>query len=70
MTSWNGNIFRITGPLWGESTGNRWIPLTQGKSRRALMFSLVDDWTSEQTAVQRVEMMVIWDAMALIMTSL
>ena len=21
MTSWNGNIFRVTGPLWGESTG-------------------------------------------------
>ena len=21
MTSWNGNVFRVTGPLWGESTG-------------------------------------------------
>ena len=20
------NIFRVTGPLWGESTGHRWIP--------------------------------------------
>ena len=27
MTSWNGNIFRVSGPLWGESTGHRWIPL-------------------------------------------
>ena len=26
MTSSNGNIFRVTGPLWGESTGHRWIP--------------------------------------------
>ena len=26
MTSWNGNIFRVTGPLCGESTGHRWIP--------------------------------------------
>ena len=28
MTSSNGNIFHVTGPLWGESTGDRWIPLT------------------------------------------
>ena len=26
MTSSNGNIFRVTGHLCGESTGNRWIP--------------------------------------------
>ena len=26
MTSWNGNIFRVTDPLWGESTGHRWFP--------------------------------------------
>ena len=29
MTTSNGNIFRVTGPLWGESTGHRWIPLTK-----------------------------------------
>ena len=29
MTSSNGNIFRVTGPLWGESTGHRWIPITK-----------------------------------------
>ena len=29
LTSSNGNIFRVTGPLWGESTGHRWIPLKQ-----------------------------------------
>ena len=28
MTSSNGNILRVTGHLWGESTGHRWIPLT------------------------------------------
>ena len=41
MTSWHGNVFSITGPLWGESTGHttkckpcaysvfsdQWIPL-------------------------------------------
>ena len=29
MTSSNGNIFRVTGPLCGEFTGDRWIPLTK-----------------------------------------
>ena len=29
MTSSNGNIFCVTGPLWGEFTGDRWIPLTK-----------------------------------------
>ena len=28
MTSSNGNIFRVTGPLCGKFTGHRWIPLT------------------------------------------
>ena len=28
MTSSNRNIFRVTGPLCGEFTGDRWIPLT------------------------------------------
>ena len=27
MTSSNGNIFHVTGPLCGEFTGHRWIPL-------------------------------------------
>ena len=29
MTSSNGNIFRVSGPLCGEFTGHRWIPLTK-----------------------------------------
>ena len=28
MASSTGNIFRVTGPLCGEFTGHRWIPLT------------------------------------------
>ena len=31
MTSWHKIIFRVTGPLWGEYTGDRWIPLTKGQ---------------------------------------
>ena len=30
MTSPNGNVFRVTSPLCGESTGLRWIPRTKG----------------------------------------
>ena len=26
MTSRNGNTYRVTGPLWGKSTGHRWFP--------------------------------------------
>ena len=29
IASTNGNIFRVIGPLWGESTGHRWIHLTK-----------------------------------------
>ena len=29
MTSSNGNVFRVTGPLCGEFTDPRWIPLTK-----------------------------------------
>ena len=29
VTSSNGNIFRVAGPLWGEFTGHQWIPPTK-----------------------------------------
>ena len=45
MTSPNGNIFHITGPLWGESTGHRWVPLTKA-SAQTLIFSLICAWTN------------------------
>ena len=42
MTSWHGNIFHITGPLWGESTCHWWIPLTKGPiMHRVYVFFLV-----------------------------
>ena len=41
ITSSNGNIFRVTGPLCGEFAGHRWIPRTNGQWRGALMFSLI-----------------------------
>ena len=42
MTSSNGNIFRVTGPLCGEITGHRWIP--HSKASDALMFLWSAPW--------------------------
>ena len=56
MTSSNGNVSRVTGPLCGE-----------GQWQVALMFL----WSAPvQTVLQTIETPVIWDAIALIMTSL
>ena len=35
MTSSNGNIFRVTGPLCGEFSGHRWITLTKASNYNA-----------------------------------
>ena len=39
-------FFHITGPLWGESTGHRWIPFTKGQLGRALLLPKMLAWTS------------------------
>ena len=67
MTSSNGNIFRVTGPLCGEFIGHWWIPLTKPNYAELWYFL----WSeSEQTVEQTIETLVIWDAIALIMKSL
>ena len=38
MTSSNGNVFRVTGQLWGEFTGDRWIPLTKASDAELWCF--------------------------------
>ena len=45
MSSSNGDIFRVTGPLCGELTGTRWIP-HKGQWRGTLMFCLICVWTN------------------------
>ena len=45
-TSSNGNIFRITGPLWGESTGDQWIPLTNSSDAGLWCFPFMCAWTN------------------------
>ena len=56
--------FRVTGPLWGESTGHRWILLTKASDTELLCFL----WSAtEQTIEQTIDTVMIWDAIALIM---
>ena len=43
MTSSDGNIFCVTRPLWGLSTGHRWIPLTKTSDAELLIFVLICD---------------------------
>ena len=58
----NGNIFRFTGSLWGEAAGDRLISIT--KASDAELWCLL--WSAPE---QLFETPVIWDAIALIMTS-
>ena len=44
MTSSNGIIFRVIGPLCGEFTGKPVISPHKGQWRGALVFSLICDW--------------------------
>ena len=67
MTSSNGNIFRVTGPLCGEFTGHRWIPRTKASDAELLCFL----WSAAENPVeQTIVRLVIWDAIAAIVTSL
>ena len=45
MTPSNGNIFRVTDPMWGEYTGHRWISLTKA-SKAELWYFLFCVWTN------------------------
>ena len=66
MMSSNGNIFRVAGRLWGESTSDRWIPLTKTSDAGLCLFLSAPEQTVEQT----IETPVIRDTIALIMASL
>ena len=64
MTSSNGNIFRVPGHLCGEFIGHRWIH--KGQWRGALVYSLICVQIKGWETIVR---LVIWDAIAPIMTS-
>ena len=64
MTSSNENICCVTGLLWGEFTGHRWIPLAKASDVELSWSAL------EQTVEQTTETPVIWDAIVFIMMPL
>ena len=67
LKSWNGSIFRVTGPLCGEFIGQRWISLAKASDVELWCFL----WSSPEQMVElTIETPVIWDVIALIMTPL
>ena len=48
IVSSNGNIFRVTGPLWVESTAHRWIPHTKASDVKLWCFH----WTAPEQTVE------------------
>ena len=66
MTSSNGNIFRVTDPLWRESTSDQWSPIPKASDAEVWCFL----WSAlEQMVEQTIETPAIWDAIALIVAS-
>ena len=67
VTALSGNIFRVTGPLCEESTNHYGISLAKASDEVLWCFL----WSQPEQAVeQTIETPVIWDTIALIMTSL
>ena len=48
-TSSKGNIFRVTGPLWGEFTGHRWISLSKPSDAELRCFL----WSAPEQTVRK-----------------
>ena len=60
-TSSNGNIFCVTGPLWGEITGHWWISLKKASGTKLWCFL----WsTPEQMVEQTIKTLLGWGKMA------
>ena len=51
VSSSNGNIFRVTGPLCGEFTGHRWIPLTKASGAGLWCFL----WSALQQTIEKIK---------------
>ena len=51
MTSSNGNICRVTGPLWGEITSHWWILLTKASDGElSLICAWINGWVNNREA--------------------
>ena len=67
MTSSNGNIFRVTGPLWGEFTGPGEFPTQRPVTRS---FGVFFDLRLNKRLSKKTVRLVIRDTMVVIMTSM
>ena len=70
MTSSHENILCVIGPLCGECTGHWWIPLTKASDSELWCFLRAAGDLRRNRAHYDVSVIVIWDAIALIVTSL
>ena len=71
MTSSNGNIFRVTGPFWGESTGYRWIHLTKASDAELWCFLWsANGWANNRDAGDLRRHRVHYDVTVMVLTSL
>ena len=64
MTSWHGDTFRITDPLWKETTGPRWIPSQRVSNEELWYFLWWNHYHPKQT-VDKILLPAILDALAL-----
>ena len=71
MTSYNGNIFRVTGPLCGEFTGLGEFPSQRPVTRRFdVFFDLRLNKRLSKLIKSPAARLVIWDPIVVIMTSM
>ena len=63
MTSSNGTVIRVTGPLWGEPTDHHWFSLTEASGAEVCSILW---YVLEQTVEQILRTPVTWNTIALI----
>ena len=56
------NAFCVSGPKWGESTGDQWIPSQRASNEGIWSFLCYDP---EQAVLQTAELLLIWDSLIL-----
>ena len=61
MTSSNGNIFRVTGPLCGEFTGHQWILLTKSSDAELWCFLWSALWINGWVNNHDFIVIILWD---------
>ena len=73
MTSSNGNIFRVTGPLCGEIAGHRWIHRTEASHAKLRCFlwsaPWINGWVNTHEAGDLRHHRALYDVIVMIITA-